>query len=55
MALPAKWPWSLTLKPNCGTPGSSQWDSSKPGRVRLRGAGEGEEDREEYVLKSDIT
>lgn len=24
MLLPEKWPWSLTLKPNCGTPGSSQ-------------------------------
>lgn len=31
MLLPEKWPWSLTLKPNWGTPGSSQWDNSKPG------------------------
>lgn len=39
MALPAKWPWSLTLKPNCGTPGSSQWESSKPGQVTVRKRG----------------
>lgn len=36
MLLPEKWPWSLTLKPNCGTPGSSQWDNSKPGEKRER-------------------
>lgn len=30
MLLPAKWPWSLTFRPNWGTPGSSQWDNSKP-------------------------
>lgn len=34
MLLPEKWPWSLTLKPNWGTPGSSQWDNSKPGNKK---------------------
>ncbi len=36
MLLPEKWPWSLTLKPNWGTPGSSQWDNSKPGERKKK-------------------
>lgn len=49
MLLPAKWPWSLTFRPNWGTPGSSQWDNSKPKQKKIQREWSGVF-KKEYIL-----